>query len=45
MTPNESTVPRERDLPFVVVTHHPGDVEALAEEVWEVRDGAARRCR
>ena len=34
---------RERDLPFLVVSHHPGDVAALADEVFQIEGGVTRR--
>ncbi len=34
---------RERKLPRVMVSHHQGDVSALAEEVWTVREGTVER--
>ncbi|MEQ1508404.1 MAG: ATP-binding cassette domain-containing protein [Myxococcota bacterium] len=34
---------RARSLPFVVVSHDPHDVAALADEVWVVEAGAVRR--
>lgn len=34
---------RERGLPCVVVSHHPGDVAALADEVWAIAGGRTER--
>lgn len=34
---------RQLDVPMLLITHDPADVEALADEVFEVRDGKVRR--
>ncbi|GAB1845349.1 ATP-binding cassette domain-containing protein [Achromobacter xylosoxidans] len=34
---------RQLDVPMLLITHDPADVEALADEVFEVRDGEVRR--
>lgn len=34
---------RHLDVPMLLITHDPADVEALADEVFEVRDGKVRR--
>ncbi|MGE8687864.1 MAG: ATP-binding cassette domain-containing protein [Achromobacter sp.] len=34
---------RQLDVPMLVITHDPADVDALADEVFEVREGRVRR--
>ena len=34
---------RRLDVPMLLITHDPADVEALADEVFELRDGRVRR--
>ncbi|RBL84521.1 ABC transporter ATP-binding protein [Streptomyces cavourensis] len=34
---------RQLDVPMLLITHDPADVEALADEVFEVREGKVRR--
>lgn len=34
---------RRLDVPMLLITHDPADVEALADEVFEVREGRVRR--
>ncbi|MCZ8392699.1 ATP-binding cassette domain-containing protein [Achromobacter xylosoxidans] len=34
---------RHLDVPMLLITHDPADVEALADEIFEVRDGKVRR--
>ncbi|MDH0737721.1 ATP-binding cassette domain-containing protein [Achromobacter spanius] len=34
-----STLQRQLDVPMLLITHDPADVDALADEVFEVRDG------
>jgi molybdate transport system ATP-binding protein len=34
---------RQLDVPMLLITHDPADVDALADEVFEVRDGKVRR--
>ncbi|KGD89449.1 molybdenum ABC transporter ATPase [Achromobacter sp. RTa] len=34
---------RQLDVPMLVITHDPADVDALADEVFEVREGKVRR--
>lgn len=34
-----NTLQRQLDVPMLLITHDPADVEALADEVFEVRDG------
>ncbi|WP_373824667.1 ATP-binding cassette domain-containing protein [Achromobacter insuavis] len=38
-----NTLQRQLDVPMLLITHDPADVEALADEVFEVRDGKVRR--
>ncbi|MFY3705202.1 ABC transporter ATP-binding protein [Achromobacter xylosoxidans] len=38
-----SALQRQLDVPMLLITHDPADVEALADEVFEVRDGKVRR--
>ncbi|CUI76573.1 Spermidine/putrescine import ATP-binding protein PotA [Achromobacter ruhlandii] len=37
------TLQRQLDVPMLLITHDPADVEALADEVFELRDGKVRR--
>jgi molybdate transport system ATP-binding protein len=34
---------RQLDVPMLLITHDPADVDALADEVFEVREGRVRR--
>ncbi|MGN6660736.1 MAG: ABC transporter ATP-binding protein, partial [Achromobacter mucicolens] len=34
---------RQLDVPMLLITHDPADVEALADEVFEVREGRVGR--
>jgi molybdate transport system ATP-binding protein len=34
---------RQLDVPMLLITHDPADVDALADEVFEVREGKVRR--
>ncbi|MGY6270414.1 ATP-binding cassette domain-containing protein [Achromobacter denitrificans] len=34
---------RQLDVPMLLITHDPADVDALADEVFEVREGSVRR--
>lgn len=34
---------RQLDVPMILITHDPADVDALADEVFEVREGKVRR--
>ncbi|HBL65684.1 MAG TPA: ABC transporter ATP-binding protein, partial [Achromobacter sp.] len=36
---------RQLDVPMLLITHDPADVDALADEVFEVRDGRVGRRR
>ena len=38
-----NTLQRQLDVPMLLITHDPADVEALADEVFEVREGKVRR--
>lgn len=38
-----NTLQRQLDVPMLLITHDPADVDALADEVFEVRDGKVRR--
>ena len=38
-----SALQRQLDVPMLLITHDPADVEALADEVFEVRDGKVHR--
>jgi molybdate transport system ATP-binding protein len=40
-----STLQRQLDVPMLLITHDPADVDALADEVFEVRDGKVGRRR
>jgi molybdate transport system ATP-binding protein len=33
---------RERNLPFLLVTHDQSDVSSLMDEIWEISDGRLR---
>jgi molybdate transport system ATP-binding protein len=40
-----SALQRQLDVPMLLITHDPADVDALADEVFEVRDGKVGRRR
>ncbi|AZS80489.1 ATP-binding cassette domain-containing protein [Achromobacter spanius] len=40
-----NTLQRQLDVPMLLITHDPADVDALADEVFEVRDGKVGRRR
>lgn len=40
-----STLQRQLDVPMLLITHDPADVDALADEVFEVREGKVGRRR